>query len=216
MGAVSILAGMLIVIFFTGSFLMLGSMWHWRDQIKTQLALDLCVSKAAKKVKSTLNEIETLNLEIEVVRQSIRALRAAPVVNVASETSLKTLLIILSGLQDTKRYSYEFFRTSWMGGLFCREELGFPNIGFFRDPGRIPWQVQPPDDVGPNTLTWEGNREARMEFIAKKQVRFSIFPKSNRLNLKPTTREGKAEINGDNYGYKRNWKSMWSKGSSLP
>lgn len=163
-GALQIFLLITLMTFCIGGFGIWSYFRKWRLLAATQIRLDRCIGKAAQDFRTTLNLIESYNLQIQGLRASIQAAEAYP----ALVPPLQAALLAVVSLQEVEKYKWEAKRVKWIitrgCGKWTDQARKLPDLEYQRDP---------PDSVGPQTLEWPGEMPEEFFFQIQNPPRYA-------------------------------------------
>lgn len=195
-GSAHLIFVVLTVIMALAGFGSWGVFRHWRFLVEHQLRLNRCVGQVAHQLRDVLNEIESLNRRIENLRLAISAAKLYP----PTVPPLQATLTIVVAYQESIRFRWALNQAQWL------VQRGCGNRGDSARPlPSLEYQREPPDDLGPQTLSWVG----------KKPDQFFIQADHKNRHSAATVDSG--ETGNDFLSFKNfpigqnQWKTSWAK-----
>ena len=147
-GSLHIPLALLLFAAAAAAFGLWGLMRHWRGLAHAQLALDGCVAREAKAMRSMLESVEASNRRLAAFRLAVVA---TPSARAAAEAEAL--------YQEAQRARWRAAGVVWLARLDC---------GLLRGPWpHDPWVRDPPDPLGPGLLRWSGPRKLRLEVLGR-------------------------------------------------
>lgn len=192
-GSLQVLLALFLVVLFIGGMGVLGLFRLWRFQVETQFRLNQCVGIAAHSLRDTLNSLVSLNGKIRRLRAAIAAIGWwEPWLRPPLEAALEVVVV----RQDFLKVKWNLQRQKWSltNGCGNRRDhaLPLPELHYVRDP---------PDDLGPQPLHWEGEPPGILRIAISHQARAAV-----------------AELGGDIdegiLGQRQDWVTRWGSAAS--